>query len=245
MRKLIIANWKMNPGGIKEAVKLAGASDFKGAVIAPPYVFIPAVKAVLKKAALGAQDAFWEESGAYTGEISPGTLKKMGVGYVVIGHSERRRRLSETDEMINKKLLASLKSGLKVILCVGEDKSIRKKGFSAAKNFVRNQLKKNLRGVKSSVISHRSLVIAYEPIWAIGTGRPARPRDAVLMHAFIKKFLASKPYVLRPRIVYGGSVNSGNIGSFLANPEVEGALVGGASLNASEFRKILKIAAGY
>ncbi|MDP2650514.1 MAG: triose-phosphate isomerase, partial [bacterium] len=159
MKKLIVANWKSNPQTFSEALKLAKASDFKDVVVAPPYIYLQTLSWTLKKAALGAQDTFWEASGPYTGEITPAQLKNLRVKYVLVGHSERRK-LGETDLMINDKIKAAMKAGLKVILCIGEDWSIRRKGITAAKRYIANQLKKDLKGVRDS------LIIAYEPVWA-------------------------------------------------------------------------------
>lgn len=242
----------MNPLSVSEAVKLTKKEDIKGAVIAPPFVFLESVEKVLKQAELGAQDIFWEEKGAYTGEISAAMLKNLKVKYVIIGHSERRC-LGETDEIINKKLTATIKAGLTPILCVGEPLNIRKKGLLSAKTFIKNQLLKNLKGInlkslnsKFSILNSR-FIVAYEPVWAISTGTtgiPAKPEDAVEMHKFIKDLLATR-YSLLAKVLYGGSVNSKNAESFLKNPEIDGALVGGASLKPEEFKKIVKIAEKY
>ncbi len=242
MKKLIIANWKMNPASEKEAVKLAAKTE-KGAlksgndvVIAPPFPFLASVKKVLKKAKLGAQDDFWENQGAYTGEISPAMLKSFGVKYVIAGHSERRR-LGETDDAINKKVKASLKIGLKPVLCVGEPLEVRKKGLAAAKNFVKGQLKKDLKGVSQS-----GLIVAYEPVWAISTNKgakPDKPEDSLEMIRFIKAFLR-KERKMKPAVLYGGSVTSKNAESFIQYQDINGALVGGASLKSEEFIKIIK-----
>jgi len=238
MKKLIIANWKMNPSSVSAAVRLAAKTE-KGAlksgndiVVAPPFPFLLSVKKVLKKAKLGAQDDFWENQGAYTGEISPAMLKSSGVKYVIVGHSERRR-LGETDDAINKKIKASLKAGLKPILCVGESLEVRKKGLTAAKNFVKSQLKKDLKGLPRP----GGIIVAYEPIWAIGTGKSDKPQDTVEMAIFIKGIAGSKA-----KILYGGSVTSKNAKNFLQYKEIDGALVGGASLKAGEFNKIINSA---
>ena len=224
----------MNPDSASEAVSLAKGTE-KGIsksgneiVIAPPFPFLAVVKKVIKHAKLGAQDDFWENKGAHTGEVSPAMLKNSGVKYVIIGHSERRW-LGETDEMINKKMKATLKAGLKPILCVGEHLETRKKGLAAAKNFVKTQLKNDLKGVPVGMI------IAYEPIWAIGSGKPDKPEETVEMARFIKSIAGSKAKVL-----YGGSVTSKNAKSFLQYNEIDGALVGGASLKAEEFNKIVE-----
>ncbi len=226
MKKILFANWKMNPLSEQEAVKLARASDFKNAVIIPPFVFLKSVKNVLKNASLGAQDTFFEEKGAFTGEVSPMMLKKLGVRYVIVGHSERRR-LGESDEMIAKKVKAGIHAGLKVILCVGEPLSVYKKGKRAMEEFI----KKQLRFIKDK----KNLIVAYEPIWAVGTGKNADPEDAVHMAQFIKN-IVSVP------VLYGGSTNSKNAKSFLEKKEIAGFLIGGASLNGKEFQKMINVA---
>lgn len=242
--KIIVANWKMNPETLREAVVLARASDKKSVVICPPFPFVESVMRHVRRAEVGAQDVFWEERGAYTGEVSSAMLKKLGARFVIVGHSERRRWLGETDEMINKKAKAALKAGLTVILCVGEPLSVRRHGLAAAKRFVAGQLKKDLNSLNSiSYILNSRLIVAYEPIWAIGTGRPDKPSDTVEMSRFIKKFLHSKSYILNSKVLYGGSVNSKNVKSFLHYKEIDGALVGGASVNAREFKKITRIVA--
>lgn len=238
MKKLIIANWKENPVSAKLAISLAQKTE-KGIsktgneiVVAPPFIFLEPVKKVLKKAKLGAQDDFWENQGAHTGEVSPLMLKSSGVKYVIVGHSERRR-LGETDEMINKKLKAALKTGLKPILCVGEPAQIRRKGLSAAKNFVKKQLGKDMKGLARA----KGVIVAYEPIWAISTNKDAKadkPEDSLEIIKFIKKIAHS-------RVLYGGSVTSKNAKSFLQYKEIDGALVGSASLDSVEFKKIINI----
>lgn len=226
MKKLLIANWKMNPVFEKDAVKLAQGSDIKNTVIAPPFLFLKSIKSVLKNATLCAQDVFYEEQGAYTGEVSPLMLKKLGVKYVLVGHSERRH-LGESDGMILKKMRTTLDAGLKVVLCVGEPLSVRKKGDIEVKKYIKNQL----RGVSYS----KSLIVAYEPIWAIGTGRYANPEDALSVVQYIKSII-SVP------VLYGGSTNSQNAKGFLEKKEIDGLLIGRTSLNAKEFEKIAKIA---
>ncbi len=254
MNKILVANWKMNPVSQKDAIALAKKSDAKGVVICPPFVYVPSVKRHVTRAKIGAQDIFWEEKGAYTGEVSPLMLKKLGVSYVIIGHSERRRYQGETDEMINKKVKAALFAGLKVILCVGEPLAVRKKGIAAAKKYVASELKKDLP------TSHRSLlanvVIAYEPIWAIGSGKPETPEGASAMAVFIKKLLATyyppespsatqrRAGSLLAKVLYGGSVSSGNLKRFITSNHIDGALVGGASLKAKEMRAMIRIARG-
>jgi len=276
MSKLLVANWKMNPLTEGGAIKLAKASDKKGVVVCPPFVFLEAVGKVLKRAELGAQDVFWDkgaftpleisrskrlspsrqkrESGfltGFTGEVSVKELKTLGVKYVILGHSERRIKMGETDEMVNKKVIAALKAGLKVILCVGEPtrgkmRNERGQTRKFAKQFVKNQLQKDLKslGPKAYALMPR-LIIAYEPVWAISTNKNAKndtPEDAAEMIKFIKQVLAPKAYVLAPKVLYGGSVSAKTIGGFLKQKEIDGFLVGGASLRPQEFGRIIKIA---
>ncbi len=176
MRKLIIANWKSNPGSSSAAVKLARATDRYGVVIAPPHVFLEHVAKTLKKSELGAQDVYGAKSGPYTGEASLNQLKSLGVKYIILGHSERRKYLKESDELIALKVRAALKAGFKVILCVGEGSAVKRRGFKASKKFVLNQLKKDLKGIHNSLFKiHNSLIIAYEPVWAISTFKGSKP----------------------------------------------------------------------
>lgn len=221
-------------------------------VVCPPFTHIERVGKLLGKTRikLGAQDVFWKSHGAYTGEVSPFQLKALGVRYVIVGHSERRA-LGETDKVVNKKVKAALSAGLKVILCVGESLTVRKRGFANAKNFVKKQLTKDLKGignclatrdpVKKEKLKIENLLIAYEPLWAIGTGRAAAPADATVMARFIKELLVVSRKSL-VRVLYGGSVNAGNVGAFLAEPDINGALVGGASLKPREFKKMIVVA---
>lgn len=249
----MIANWKMNPATIVEAIRLARASDAKNVVIAPPFLFLALVRDTARRAALGAQDVFWEGSGAHTGEVSTPMLRALGVRFVIVGHSERRA-LGETDAMVNKKVSAALRAGLTPILCVGEPLAVRRRGLTAAKNFVKKQLTKDLKGignclatrdpVKREKLKIENLLIAYEPIWAIGTGKADTPGKTVEMVKFIKSFLVLSFKFQVTRVLYGGSVNAENVGSFLAEPDIGGALVGGASLKPREFKKMIIIAGG-
>lgn len=229
MTKLIVANWKLNPITKKEAITLARSSDFKHVVIAPPFPFLEDVKKVLKKASLGAQDVFFKSvtKGPFTGEVSATMLKKLGVRYVIVGHSERRA-MGETDAVVNKKVKAALDAGLKVILCVGENKAVRRRGVKKAEEFVRGQLAKALKGIKSK----KNIVIAYEPIWAIGTGRNDKPEEIAVIVRSIKR-------TIHANVLYGGSVKPTNIASIISRGGVQGALVGGASLKKKDFRKIV------
>ena len=176
-------------------------------------------------------------------------LKNSGVEYVIVGHSERRKYLNETDEIINKKVLAGLKAGLKVILCVGEDLLIRRHGKKAAENFIKKQLEKDLKGIRSLVVSRKLLVrnftIAYEPIWAIGAGHSDTPQDAVEIIKYIKNLLAARYSLNSIRVLYGGSVDSKNAANFLKHPEIDGALVGHSSLKAEEVKKMILLTNSY
>ena len=255
MSKLLFANWKMNPVSEKEAIILARVGDVKHAVILPPFLFLPTVGKILKNAKFGVQNISWEKEGALTGEVSAEMVKKMGANYAIIGHSERREFLGESDEVIAAKVRTSLDAGLTPILCVGEPKSVRKKGFVAAKTYVKKQLLKNLSFTKNHKLKTINLIIAYEPIWAISTsgGGKETPEDAAEMIGFIRQQLKTstqggstsggKNHKLKTiYLLYGGSVNAKNVGDFLAMKQIDGALVGGASLHPSEFKKMVKIA---
>ena len=265
MPKLIIANWKSNPRTSREAIRLAqesvkGAPKNVAVVLCPPLAFLEPLSRLLKaksytlNASLGSQDLFWQPDGPYTGEVSWEQLKKLGVSYAILGHSERRRLVGETDEMVNKKVIAALENGITPILCVGESWEVHKKGPAATKKFVATQLKKDLDGVYTlKAISHK-LVMTYEPVWAISTSRGAKgknnadtPANAAAMIRFIKSLLAktfqASSFKLQDAsFIYGGSVNPKNAKGFLAEGDIEGALVGGASLKPAEFRAILKTA---
>lgn len=246
MKKLLIANWKANPDTAMRALALArkihaGIPHGKGpeAVIAPPFPFLQLVGGALSRAELGAQDLFWEDLGPYTGEVSWHQLKHFGVKYAIVGHSERRALVGETDEMINKKVQAALDAAITPVLCVGEPKEVRKGGIAAAKRYVGAQLEKDLEGVRKGRI-----VIAYEPIWAIGTGTPDSPKSAAeMIHSIRERVPGDMQKPLR--VIYGGSLTAANADAFLKEPEIEGALVGGASLNPKEFITIINVAKKY
>jgi len=193
----------------------------------------------------GAQDCFWEQKGAFTGEISPLELKNLGCQYVIVGHSERRKYLKETDEMINKEIKMVLKSRLKPILCLGEEArdtfNSDGKPLNEMSLIVAEQLEKALLGISASRI--REMTIAYEPIWAIGTGSACSSDDAMKAGLFIRKTLAKiydRTTAEKARIIYGGSVNSKNVNEYVKEARMDGVLVGGASLNASEFIRIIE-----
>jgi triosephosphate isomerase len=243
---LIAGNWKMHKT-LAEAKALAreirqGAAPGRRAevALAPPYTALAAVAGELKGSdiRLAAQDTFWEKQGAYTGAISPAMLADVGCHYVIVGHSERRQFFGETNHTVNLKVKATLAAGLKVILCVGETRGEREAGQTMAR--VGEQLREGLAEVTASAAE---LVIAYEPVWAIGTGLTATPDQAQEVHAFIRQELSQllkdgAPY----RIQYGGSVTPGNAASLLAQPDIDGALVGGASLKPELFLPIIEAA---
>jgi triosephosphate isomerase len=225
MKSLIIANWKMNPSTLTEAKKLFNQVRNLDAVICPPFCYLDAkIRPAGAKFALGVQNCHWEEKGAYTGEISPKMLKSLGVKYVIVGHSERRIHFQETDEIINKKLKAVLKFELVPILCIGE------KEGEDAKAIVEKQLNEDLKKIAESDV--KKIVIAYEPIWAIGTGNFCDPQRAKKVLNLIREKLSN-------RVLYGGSVNS-KISADYIKAGFDGLLVGGASLDAEEFGKIVK-----
>jgi triosephosphate isomerase len=248
IQKLIVANWKMNPQSLKEAKKLFNSvknwlkrhsNVLKNIriIICPPFVYLPNFSSLtsnpqhlISNIYLGAQDLFWEEKGAFTGEISPRMLKNLGVEYVIVGHSERRQILGETDEMINKKLKAAIKAKLKPILCIGEIEKERKLGKTL--QVLKNQLKKALTNTSNIELQTSNLVIAYEPVWAIGTGNPCKPENAKEVLLFLRK-------IVKFPILYGGSVNS-KIAKDYIEVGFDGLLVGGASLDSKEFIEIIK-----
>lgn len=254
MRKILIANWKANPRTHAEAERLNttvtnAAKKHKNVeiVLCMPFPWLTDISHKAKgPVRYGSQNMFWDE-GPYTGEVSAGMLKNSKVEYAIIGHSERRRLLGETDEMVNKKVLAALRAGITPVLCIGETAEMHKEGMVATKRFIKNQLTKALRGV-SSVNGHRSMVITYEPAWAISTVRGGSknnadtPENALAMIRFMKSIPHSKFPILNSRFIYGGSVNGKNAKAFLQHREIEGALVGGASIRPAEFITMIKIA---
>jgi triosephosphate isomerase (TIM) len=248
MRVPIIAgNWKMNKT-VSESVELVRAlrdatADVETVemVVCPPFVSLTVVKDALagSKIGLGAQNVFWEEKGAFTGEIAAGMLKDLAT-YVIIGHSERRQYFGETDATVNKRVNAALKVGLTPIVCVGETLAQREAGETAA--VVSNQVLNGLAGLTAE--QAKSIVIAYEPVWAIGTGRASTGADA---NAVIAQNIRGPLTTLFGttvaqgiRVQYGGSVTPANIEEFMGAPEIDGALVGGASLKAADFATIVK-----
>lgn len=247
-RKVLMAgNWKMHKT-TKEAVALVEAliellrdEDQVEVAVCPPFTALDAVSRALagSRIALGAQNLHWEKEGAYTGEIAAPMLLDLGCRYVIIGHSERRQHFGETDAGVNKKAQTALAHGLIPLVCVGETLAEREAGKTFA--VIEAQVRGSLKGLQPEQAA--KLVIAYEPVWAIGTGRNATPEQANEAQAFIRKLLAdlfSQQVADGIRILYGGSVKPENIVALMAEPEVDGALVGGASLDAVSFAKIVK-----
>ena len=204
MKHLIVANWKMNPSTLEEAKNIFNQVKETGAVICPPFVYLSVL------GANGAQDCSWESGGAFTGEISPQMLKDLGVEYVILGHSERRKYQKETNELIEKKFKAALSAGLKPILCIDQI----------------SQLPKDIKN---------GFVVAYEPLFAIGTGKACPPEKAEKIRMAVKKALGERVLVL-----YGGSVNSQNTEDYIKKAHFDGLLVGGASLKSEEFIDIIR-----
>jgi triosephosphate isomerase len=243
MPKFIIANWKMNPDSPEAAQKLAKETDVAGLVICPPFPFLPVVKTVIKNVRLGAQDVFWKDVGAYTGETSWHQLRHLGVKYVIIGHSERRQNLGETNAIVAKKLFAALEAEFTPILCVGETKAQKDNGEKY--KVLAEELNVGLSLLPENICPPQPIVIAYEPIWAIGTGVPDKPEDTMETIRFMKTELLKFNYKCQFRFIYGGSVTSKNAADFLKHKEIEGVLVGGASLKPDEIKKIVNIANKY
>ena len=250
-RPIIAANWKMHKThleAIRDVQKLSYLLDRADAdrvevVICPAFTALRAVQTLIDSDrlpyGLGAQHVHQEEKGAFTGEVSPLMLQALKCDYVIVGHSERRQLFGETDEVVNKKVRAVFSHAMVPILCVGESLGEREAG--ATEDRVAGQVRRDLQGVGTKDAAR--LVIAYEPIWAIGTGRNAEPADAGQVVGLIRETLSSaysKEVADAVRVQYGGSVKAGNIRDFMAHPEIDGALVGGASLDPEEFALIVK-----
>ena len=242
--RLIAGNWKMNktPSQTKKYIEQFLSQNLKREnreiLLCPPFTSLRVAHQMLEGSSikLGAQNCYYEKSGAFTGEISLEMIRELGCEYVIVGHSERRHIFGEEDELINKKVTACLEEGIRPILCVGEKLEDREAGMTF--KVVETQLRLALSGVEEHT---DKIDIAYEPVWAIGTGVPATPEDAVAVHRFIKEVLKE----LNPaneggtRVLYGGSVKPGNAGDFMKHPEIEGLLVGGASLDPESFAEIV------
>ena len=250
-RPIIAANWKMHKThleAIRDVQKLSYLLDRDDTervevVICPPFTALRPVQTLIESDrlsfGLGAQDVHWEDEGAYTGEVSPTMLSALRCTYVIVGHSERRRLFGETDEIVNRKVRSVLAHGMTPILCVGE--SLDERDMGNTFEMVRDQVVRAMQSVSPEQASR--VVIAYEPIWAIGTGRNAEPADAGDVIGGIRGTLAdvySKELSEGVRVQYGGSVTAGNIRDFMAHPDVDGALVGGASLDPEDLALIVK-----
>ena len=250
-RPIIAANWKMHKThleAIRDVQKLSYLLDADDTervevVVCPAFTALRAVQTLIEsdrlRMGLGAQNVHPEDAGAFTGEVSPPMLEALKVGYVIVGHSERRQLFGEDDVFVNKKVRAALAHGITPILCVGE--SLEERELGRTEERVAEQLRADLRNVPAEQAA--AVVVAYEPIWAIGTGRNAEPADAGETIGVIRSTLAelySKEVADGVRVQYGGSVKAGNIRDFMAHPDIDGALVGGASLDPEEFALIVK-----
>jgi triosephosphate isomerase len=246
---LIAGNWKMNLN-INQSTSLvkAIAEGIKGlsgvdVLVAPPFTNLYAVKQAIGKADifLAAQNMHWEKEGAFTGEVSPQMLVDAGCSHVILGHSERRSLFKETDEMINSKVKAAFLTGLIPIVCIGETLAERENNWTF--EVIRNQLKGSLRFFVEEGRLPESIILAYEPVWAIGTGRTATPEQAQEVHLFIRNWIKdtfNKETADQIRILYGGSVKPDNSAALMSCPDIDGALVGGASLKPDAFMGIIK-----
>ncbi len=251
---LLAFNWKLNPQTRKQAESLfdfyvkTGSKTKNQVVVCPPFEYLfdfsRDQKSGVRHLSLGAQDCFWEDLGPFTGTVSALNLKLSGIDYVILGHSERRFHLAETDAMVNKKVLHAIGSGLKPILCFGETLGVHEKGEAAVKQFIKKQLLGDLKGLNSFSLPQRSnVVFVYEPVWAISSnsGNIAdRPSDAAKVIKFIKESLIVDYGLQVSKVLYGGSVNNKNIEGFLAHEIIDGFLVGRASLDKGEIKKIIE-----
>jgi len=246
-KKLIAANWKMykNPDQsrdfFRDFLPLVSGHDRDEITVCPPFIDLPAAVEAAKgsNVAIGGQDVYWEKEGAFTGEISTSMLLAVGCTHVIIGHSERRQYFGETNETVNRRLHACLGGGLVPIVCVGETLAERDADATAA--VIDRQIETAFAGVASDRLA--GCVIAYEPVWAIGTGRTATPGQAQEVHHAIRRQLVglgSATTADRVRILYGGSVKPDNVDALMAEPDIDGALVGGASLDAEGFARIVQ-----
>lgn len=252
MRKSFVAgNWKMNTDshtGVSLAKDIVSdSSDIAGysvdVAVCPPFVYLQAVAQALSASsvAVGAQDVYCEQEGAFTGEISAPMLKDIGCSYAICGHSERRHVIGEADELINKKICAAISGGLLPIFCVGE--LLEQRQSEQTEQVVTEQVKKGLAGLSAGKVS--AVTLAYEPVWAIGTGLTATPEQAQEVHALIRGLLGEMydgQFAEEIRILYGGSVKSDNAADLIAQKDIDGLLVGGASLKANDFVEIIKAA---
>lgn len=244
-RPLIAGNWKMNltrDESVSLALALCQADSSKNVdiLICPPYVYLDAVSQAVAESSIsvGSQDVYFEASGAFTGEISVDMLKDVGVQFIILGHSERRHVIGESDLLINKKIRAVLSGGLTPVVCVGETLEERERGETL--DVIKSQFEGSLDGLTADQM--KNSVIAYEPVWAIGTGKTASPEEAQAVHADLRKLLAGRynqGTSEHVRILYGGSVKPDNAANLMAQADIDGALVGGASLKSDSFIEII------
>jgi len=250
-KPIIAANWKMNLNHL-EAIGLVQklhynlrSQDYDAVdvVVCPPFTSLRSVQTLLEgdriPMGLGAQNCHWEDKGAYTGEIAPPMLSRLKCSYVIVGHSERRQHFAETDDIVNRKAKAVIANGMTPIVCVGE--TLDQREAASTEDVVRTQIRGSLAGIPADVVG--GVVVAYEPVWAIGTGRTAHPSDASTVIDWIRRTvgeIAGAPAAESIRIQYGGSVNAGNIAAIMAERGIDGALVGGASLDPEEFALIVR-----
>jgi triosephosphate isomerase len=245
-RPFIAGNWKMNLDRASAVALAAGVAEEADNLVdvdlavCPPFVYLEAVAGALSgsNVALGAQNMYHQSAGAFTGEVSAAMLRDLGCTYVILGHSERRHILGETDEQINKKLHAALQAGLTPIVCVGE--LLAEREAAATLEVIRRQFDGSLAGLSAEQIT--GIVIAYEPVWAIGTGKVATPQQAEEVHLDLRRIIEDRyngPTAQAVRIQYGGSVKPENAAELLGQPDIDGALVGGASLKVDQFMGIV------
>jgi len=249
-KKFVAGNWKMNlnkqesevlAAVLKEKMGVCENADRVDVAVCPPFVYLPIAAKILSGSSIGvgAQDVYFEGNGAFTGEVSVEMLKDVGCRFVIVGHSERRHVIGETDELINQKLKAALEGGIEPILCIGELLEEREKGQTEA--VIERHLREGLKEVSKEQMA--KVTIAYEPVWAIGTGKTATPDQAQEAHAFARKILADiydESVAQATRIQYGGSVKPNNAAELMGQPDVDGALVGGASLKVDDFMGIIQ-----
>ncbi|MFM8236782.1 MAG: triose-phosphate isomerase [Actinomycetota bacterium] len=254
-RPMMAGNWKMHHTHL-DAIQVVQKLGFRlekadlervETVVCPAFTALRSVQTTIDAdrldIKLGAQDCHWEDKGAYTGEVSPGMLAKLTVDYVIVGHSERRQMFGDTDEVVARKLRAVLGAGMAPIICCGETLEEREAGTTEAR--VRGQVAAALGGL--SAADANRCVVAYEPIWAIGTGRTATPEDANAVIAMVRDEIGrvvGAQAAAGLRILYGGSVNAGNVAALMAMPEIDGGLVGGASLDPDDFARLVRYEAG-
>lgn len=255
-KRLIAANWKMNPLSRKDAEQLSvaienGVKGLRGVdvLICPPFPYLIDVGSKLTVLALGSQNCFYEQKGAYTGEVSPTMLKDLGCSYVIVGHSERKKYFGETREIVNKKLKAALKAGLYAIICIGEN---TRDSFDSRGHWTKEpdpQIKDEILGAFLGIRKNQlnKISIAYEPVWAVGTGNAANPDDVFSVKLFIRKILSElydRKAADSVKVLYGGSTDKKNAASFIKDGEADGLLVGGSSLDAEEFIEMVKSVSG-